>query len=87
MNSQTTLIRSLPQQDLMNDLKFFIKGTAKKEKCNSVDLTKYSLTLLKCLPAARVAAFEYFSKVFDKASFNYIEAIEVRISDMYIYIF
>lgn len=77
--SQSTVMRNTPQQDLMNELRFFIKGASKKEKCNPIDLTKSSLTLLKCLPASRVAVFEYFSKVFDKAALNYIDAIEVSL--------
>lgn len=78
--SQTTtaVVRNMPQQDLMKELRFFLKGASKREKCNPVDLTKSSLTLLKCLPASRVAVFEYFSKVFDKAALNYITAIEVK---------
>lgn len=75
--SQSTLVRSIPQ-DLMKELRYFLKGASKKEKCNPVDLTKSALTLIKCLPASRVAVFEYFSKVFDKAAMNYITAIEVK---------
>lgn len=77
MISQSTVIRTAPQQDLMNELRFFIRGTTKKEKCSPLDLTKSSLILLKCLPASRVAIFEYFSKVFESAALNYIEGIEV----------
>lgn len=77
MISHSTVIRTVPQQDLMSELRFFIRGTTRKEKCSPLDLTKSSLTLLKSLPACRVAIFEYFSKVFDNAALNYIEGIEV----------
>lgn len=77
--SQSTIVRSMSQQDLMSELRFFIKGASKKDKCNLVDLTKSALTLLKCLPASKVAVFDYFSKVFDKAALNYIDAIEVKL--------
>ncbi|KAJ8931709.1 hypothetical protein NQ314_015356 [Rhamnusium bicolor] len=79
MISHSTVIRNVPQQDLLSELRFFIRGATKKEKCNPLDLTKSALTLLKCLPASRVAIFEYFCKVFENASLNYIEGIETEI--------
>lgn len=82
--SQPTIVRNMPQ-DLVKELRFFLKGTSKKEKCNPVDLTKSALTLLKCLPASKAAVFEYFSKVFDKAAINYITAIEVKLMKKRIY--
>lgn len=75
--SQCTVVRNMPQQDLLKELRFFLKGASKKEKCNAVDLTKSALILLKCLPASRVAVFEYFSRLFDNTALNYINAIEV----------
>lgn len=77
--SHSTIIKTMPQHDLINELRFFIKGASEKERCNPVDLTKSAVTLLRCLPASRVAVFEYFSKVFDKAARNYIDAIETEI--------
>ncbi|CAH1156206.1 unnamed protein product [Phaedon cochleariae] len=79
MKSQSTIVRNVPQQDLSNELKFFVKGATKKEKCNPLDLTKSALTLLKSLPASRVAVLEYFRFIFDNAALNYIKAIETEI--------
>ncbi|KAJ8920161.1 hypothetical protein NQ315_011822 [Exocentrus adspersus] len=79
MISNSTVVRTVPQQDLMHELRFFIRGAIKKEKCSSLDLTKTALTLLKCLPASRTAIFEYFCKVFDTAALNYINGIETEI--------
>ncbi|XP_023025427.1 integrator complex subunit 5 omd [Leptinotarsa decemlineata] len=79
MMSQSTVVRNVPQQDLMNELKFFVKGATRKEKCSALDLTKSALTLLKHVPASRVAVFEYFCKVFDGAALNYIQGIEAEI--------
>lgn len=77
-NIHGTVMRSTPQQDLVNEMRFFIRGVTNIEKSNLIDLTKCALLLLKSLPATRNAIFEYFSKVFTNAAFNYIEAIEVR---------
>lgn len=77
--SLTTVVRTVPQQDLMNELFFFLKGAAKREPCNPnpVDLTRSALTLLKCLPPTKTAVFEYFCGVFDNAVKSYIQGIEV----------
>ncbi|KAG5897481.1 hypothetical protein JTB14_031106 [Gonioctena quinquepunctata] len=80
LTEKATVVRNAPQQDLMNELKFFVKGAAtRKEKPNALDLTKSALTLLKSLPASRIAVFEYFCRVFDSASLNYIQAVEAEI--------
>lgn len=77
MLSHTAVIRNMPQQDLLNELNTFIKGALKLDKCNTLDLSKTALRLLKNLPAARNGLFEYFSNVFTNAATNYIQAIEV----------
>jgi integrator complex subunit 5 len=79
MMSHATVIRSAPQQDLINELHTFIKGALKLERCNPLDLTKTALRLLKNIPAARAALFEYFSNVFGEAASYYIQAIETEI--------
>ncbi|KAJ8976189.1 hypothetical protein NQ317_002238 [Molorchus minor] len=66
-------------QDLLGELKFFIRGATKKEKFNPLDLAKSGLTLLKSLPASRSAIYEYFCNVFDSAAANYIKGIETEI--------
>ncbi|CAH1979518.1 unnamed protein product [Acanthoscelides obtectus] len=73
------VVRNVPQTDLISELRFFLKGSTKKEKCSPLDLTKSALTLLKSLPATRIAVFEYFRNVFDSAALNYIEGVEVEI--------
>lgn len=83
MLSHTTVIRNAPQQDLLNELHTFIKGALKLERCNSLDLTKTALRLLKNIPAARVALFEFFSNVFSEAAANYIKAVEVSSFNAY----
>ncbi|ENN75427.1 hypothetical protein YQE_07978, partial [Dendroctonus ponderosae] len=79
MIAETAVVRDLPQQDLLNELKAFISGTRKFSRQNSLELTKTALVLLKKLPACRGAVFEYFCKVFDAAASNYIESIETEI--------
>lgn len=80
MIPHTTVVRNLPQQDLLNELKAFINGTRKLDKMGSVELTKTALILLRKVPACRGAIFEYFCKVFDAAAYNYIQAIETEIN-------
>lgn len=75
--TQSAVVRNIPQQDLLNELKTFIAGTRKQDKQNSVELNKTALILLRKLPACRSAIFEYLCKVFDTAAYNYIQALEV----------
>ncbi|VEN53047.1 unnamed protein product [Callosobruchus maculatus] len=77
--SQQPVVRNTPEMDLMSELRFFLKGATRKDKCSPLDLTKSALTLLKNLPATRVAVFEFFRNVFDTAALNYIEALEIEI--------
>lgn len=79
MVPQQTIFRNTTQQNSLNDLKVFIDGVTKQVKCNPLDLTRTALTILKSLPAARDAVLSYFCSVFDKASENYVCAIEVSI--------
>ncbi|XP_030761620.1 integrator complex subunit 5 [Sitophilus oryzae] len=79
MLSQTAVVRNLPQQNLLNELNVFITGTSKSSKIKTVELTKTALLLLRKLPACRGAVFNYFCKVFDTASANYIQGIETEI--------
>lgn len=77
--SQAPVIRNTSQQDLLNELHIFIKESLKLSDSNNyLDLTKVALRLLKSLPAARPALFEFFSKVFEKAAETYILDIEVN---------
>lgn len=80
MLQSTTVVRNVPQQNLMNELRFFLKGAtpSKKEKSNPLDVTKSALVLLKGLPACRVGIFDYFRYIFDNAASHYIEGIEVK---------
>ncbi|KAI4461984.1 integrator complex subunit 5 [Holotrichia oblita] len=80
MVSQQTRFRNTTQQDVLSDLKVFVDGVTKQVKCNPLDLTKTALSILKSLPAARDAVLSYFCSVFDKASENYVCAIEVIFS-------
>ncbi|XP_066144042.1 integrator complex subunit 5 isoform X1 [Euwallacea fornicatus] len=80
ISEECPVVRNAPQQDLLNELRTFIKGTRKKEKQISVELTKTALILLRKLPSSREAIFEYFCTVFDAAASNYIEAIETEIN-------
>ncbi|GJQ75867.1 putative integrator complex subunit 5 N-terminus [Trypoxylus dichotomus] len=80
MVSQQTIFRNATQQDSLNDLKVFIDGVTKQTKCNPLDLTRTALSILKSLPAARDAVLSYFCSVFDKASENYVCAIETEVS-------
>lgn len=79
MMTPSAVVRNIPQQDLLNELKTFIAGTHKQDKQNSVELNKTALILLRKLPACRSAIFEYLCKVFDTAAYNYIQALEVSI--------
>ncbi|CAH0555830.1 unnamed protein product [Brassicogethes aeneus] len=79
MISHTGIIKSAPQQDLINEIQVFIRGASNLDKCNPLELSKTALTLLKLLPASRVAVFDYFCKVFDNAASNYIKGIESEI--------
>ncbi|XP_072378563.1 integrator complex subunit 5 [Diabrotica undecimpunctata] len=78
--SAATVVRTVPQQDLMNELNFFLKGASKKEPYSNVDLTKSALTLLKCLPPTKVAVFEYFRGVFENAAKSYVQGLETEIN-------
>ncbi|KAL1494259.1 hypothetical protein ABEB36_009883 [Hypothenemus hampei] len=81
MISQTTVVRNLPQHNLLDELKIFINETRNKQDSkNHVELTKTALLLLRKLPACRSAVFEYFCKVFDVAANHYIETIETEIN-------
>lgn len=56
-----------PGQDLMRDLRSFIKGATKPSRKGYLDtgLARIALSLLKTLPAAREAVLEYFRCLFD----------------------
>lgn len=78
MMTHGTVVRNLPQQDLLNELKVFITGTSKGDRQKTAaELTKTALLLLRKLPACRGAIFQFFCKVFDTAASNYIQNIEV----------
>ncbi|XP_057653331.1 integrator complex subunit 5 isoform X1 [Diorhabda carinulata] len=79
-NNITTVVRTAPQQDLMNELNFFLKGVTKKELCNEIDLTKSALILLKCLPSTKIAVLEYLCSVFENAAKIYVQALETEIN-------
>lgn len=68
--------------DLMNDLRAFIAGAAKKTSKGHVDigLARTALSLLKTLPASREAVLEYFCSLFDKVVGRYIDNAKVRVT-------
>lgn len=70
--------RNNTQEDLLNELHHFLKGALKANKHNPIDLTKTAFRLLKLLPAARTAIFQYFCNVFIELASNYIQGIEVN---------
>lgn len=78
MHSQVSVVKNPNQTDSMEDFRTFINGVLQKGKSNPLELTKTSISLLKSLPAAREAIFEYFCTVFDSAAKNYIIRIEVK---------
>lgn len=77
----STIRNSHSQHDLMDDFRLFIAGTTVNAgRCNPLELTRASLTLLKALPATRDAVFHYFCGVFDTAAQNYILRLEAEIA-------
>ncbi|KAF7279142.1 hypothetical protein GWI33_007556 [Rhynchophorus ferrugineus] len=80
MMPHATLVRNLPQHNLLKELKVFIIGTSKGDRQKTTELTKTALLLLRKLPACRGAVFQFFCKVFDTAASNYIQCIETEIN-------
>ncbi|XP_023331254.1 integrator complex subunit 5 [Eurytemora carolleeae] len=65
------------EKDLMNQLKQFLEGVGKGRGLN-LRLSGVALNLLKNLPCARDAVFEYYSVVFDRLVANYTPSSDAK---------
>lgn len=70
------MIKAVPPQDLMNDLRTFVAGATRPVKTNPLELARTALSILKTLPAARDAVLEYFCTLFNSAVSKYVTQIE-----------
>ncbi|XP_069703249.1 integrator complex subunit 5 isoform X2 [Periplaneta americana] len=77
--SGTSVIKTVPPQDLMSDLRTFVAGATRPVKTNPLELARTALSILKTLPAARDAVLEYFCTLFDSAVSKYVTQIETDI--------
>lgn len=75
--SGTGVIKAVPPQDLMSDLRTFVAGATRPVKTNPLELARTALSVLKTLPAARDAVLEYFCTLFNSAVSKYVTQIEV----------
>ncbi|GLH07144.1 Uncharacterized protein GBIM_12672 [Gryllus bimaculatus] len=74
--ASTSVIKSVPPQDLLTELRTFVAGATRAVKTNPLELARTALSLLKTLPAARDAVLEYFCTLFDSAVSKYVAQIE-----------
>ncbi|XP_066991548.1 integrator complex subunit 5 isoform X2 [Anabrus simplex] len=74
--SGTSVIKTVPTQDLLTELRTFLSGATRTVKINPLELARTALSLLKTLPAARDAVLEYFCSLFDDAVSKYVTQIE-----------
>ncbi|GFG34362.1 hypothetical protein Cfor_08970 [Coptotermes formosanus] len=74
--SGTSVIKTVPPQDLMTELRTFVAGATRPVKTNPLELARTALSILKTLPAARDAVLEYFCTLFDSAVSKYVTQIE-----------
>ncbi|XP_046389337.1 integrator complex subunit 5 [Ischnura elegans] len=75
----TSVIKAVPQQDSLSELRTFVAGATRTVKTNPLELARTALSLLKTLPSTIDAVLEYFCALFDVAVAKYVSQIE---SDM-----
>ena len=63
-------------QDMLLQVRKFLKGLAHDSRSTNHELIKSSVMLLKTLPATRFAVLEYFSSVYDDAVYNLLSSNE-----------
>jgi len=65
------------QKDLMNQLRIFLEGAGKDRTAN-LRMSSIALNLLRNLPGARDAVFEYYTGIFERMLSNYSPQSEVQ---------
>ncbi|GAB1604696.1 integrator complex subunit 5-like [Argonauta hians] len=63
-------------QEILNEVRHFLRGTVYDGKVNKESLAKSALFLLRTLPAARHAVLEHMCHVFDEAVMLHIQQLE-----------
>ncbi|KAG8227424.1 hypothetical protein J437_LFUL000433 [Ladona fulva] len=77
--SGASVIKPVPPQDSLSELRIFVAGATRTVKTNPLELARTALSLLKTLPSTIDAVLEYFCALFDVAVGKYVSQIE---SDM-----
>lgn len=65
-------------QDILNEVRHFLRGTTYDGKVNRESLAKSALFLLRTLPAARHAVLEHMCHIFDEAVMLHVKNLDTR---------
>ncbi|CAI9716921.1 Hypothetical predicted protein [Octopus vulgaris] len=75
-NAELGSSMNFTSQDILNEVRHFLRGTVYDGKVNKESLAKSALFLLRTLPAARHAVLEHMCHVFDEAVMLHIQQLE-----------